>query len=70
MKKEDMKKKIDDMTEGEYEVFTNDAVRGAYLRDWCPTCDDFKTCGKTAERLDDCRNQLEMDIEGQRHEKW
>jgi len=61
-KKEDMKRQIDVMTEKEYDIFYNDAVRGKFLREWCPRCDDFETCDKTADKLDDCMMQAECDF--------
>ena len=70
MKKEEMKIEIEMMTEKEYATFFNDAVRGKYLRDCCVHCDDFKTCEKTANKLDDCRMEIEVDSQQEMQERW
>lgn len=74
-KKECMKKLIEDiisMSGEEYQHadFLKDSVRGRYLREWCVHCDDFKTCEKTAEKLDDCRMQLVSDSQQEIQARW
>ena len=70
IKKEDMKWQIGPMAAEDHATFLDDAVRGRYLRTWCIYCDDFETCDKTADKLDDCRMETEAGFKNQEHERW